>query len=499
MFDRPVTGVYYCFLTEVAVVRSPNDLTVFVSSTSQDLEDYRAVARNIILDMNWRPVMMEHFVSQPDKTVNSCCNAIDGCDLVLLIVAWRQGWVPTSEQGGNGQDSITAFELHHARERKIPVLILMANDLWPGNLWEDDAPKRQWVRNFRDGLNQFVSFFEHESSTTRESDRLPRFRAIAKQTLLAHKERLLANGESNVSTLDFFQSARDGLMEGKDIPVLGTGMYGTGPLSSEALVKAMLHRNDVPEAFSKERLSLATAAEYRERFDGSREQFLRRFRTILDQQRAEASTPPILDLLCRVERLPLIVSATYDTMLEEAFARAARPYVTVAHVLRSFDGERDGSILVQRPGSPAAFCRADQLQLSPDECVVYKPQGSPALHDALDPDWEIDTVVVTETDHATFLQRLESPETGVPIPVRSRFRRSPLLFIGYAMDVWQYRLMMLVFQSSRRQDGRASTRAVRVPDTEVEEVAWNRLNANLIRMDPNEFARSAIGVQRAAG
>ena len=52
--------------------------------------------------------------------------------------------------------------------------------------------------------------------------------------------------------------------------------------------------------------------------------------------------------------------------------------------------------------------------------------------------------------------------------------------------------MMLVFQSARRQDGRASTRAVRVPDTEVEEVAWNRLNASLIRMDPNQFARSAL-------
>jgi hypothetical protein len=264
-------------------------------------------------------------------------------------------------------------------------------------------------------------------------------------------------------------------------------------------VKALLQRNEVPEIFSKERLSLATAAEYRERFDGSREQFLRRFHTILDKQRAEASTPPILDLLCSIERLPLVVSATYDNMLEQALERAGRPYATVAHVLRSFNGERDGSILVQRPGAEATFCRADQLQFAPNECVVYKPQGSPILHDSLDPDWEIDTVVVTETDHGAFLQRLESPETGVPVPVRSRFRRSPLLFIGYAMDVWHYRLMMLVFQSARRQDGRASTRAVRVPDTEVEEVAWNRLNANLIRMDPNDFARSVMSVRQAAG
>ncbi len=29
-------------------------------------------------------------------------------------------------------------------------------------------------------------------------------------------------------------------------------------------------------------------------------------------------------------------------------------------------------------------------------------------------------------------------------------------------------------------------------------MAWNRLNANLIRMDPNEFARSAMGGARQA-
>jgi hypothetical protein len=483
----------------MSVRESRSELWVFISSTSFDLEDYRAVARNVILDMNWRPVMMEHFGAQPGRTVDFCRKAVEECDLVLLIVAWRQGWVPAVEAGGNGRDSITAFELNHARERKIPVLVLMANDSWPGSLWEDEAPRRQWTRQFRDGLNQIAAFFEHESPADKERERLPGFRAIVKQSLLAHKERLLANGESASSPLDFFQSARDGLLEAKDIPVVGPGMYGDGPLGTEALVRALLQRNDVPGLFSWERLSLATAAEYRERFDGSREQFLRRFRAILDRQRAETELPRVLDLLSRIERLPLVVSATYDTMLEETLERAGRPYAIVAHVLRSFNGERDGSILVRRPGAEAVFCRADKLQFNPEECVVYKPQGSPALHDGLDPDWEIDTVVVTETDHAAFLQRLESVETGVPLPVRSRFRRSPLLFIGYAMDVWQYRLMMLVFQSARRQDGRASTRAVRVPDSEVEEVAWNRLNASLIRMDPNEFARSAIGARQPAG
>ena len=69
--------------------------------------------------------------------------------------------------------------------------------------------------------------------------------------------------------------------------------------------------------------------------------------------------------------------------------------------------------------------------------------------------------------------------------------RDPLLFLGYTLDVWQYRLMMLVFQVANRDPSRIKTLAVRVPDDAIEEVAWNRLNAQLIRMDPSQFAREA--------
>jgi hypothetical protein len=475
------------------MVNSAQPIKVFVSSTSDDLADYRAVARNVILDMHWQPVMMEHFDAQPGITIESCRKAVEDCQVVLAIIAWRKGWIPSSEQGGDGANSITAFELEQARSRNIPVLVLMANDSWPTGLSEDEETKRRWVKSFRQELNQVAKFFDYEPPSERESERLPRFRAIVRQTLLAHKERLLASTPTQPAALDFYQSARDGLVEGKDIPVLGCGIYGDGPLSSAALVRSIVqHAHRMSELFATEHVPLATAAEYQERLDGSRDQFLRRFRCILDRQAAEASIPPVLDLVAHLDHVSLVVSATYDRVLEQRFEEAGRKYVTVAHVLRSFDGEKDGSVLIHRPGDAVTFCRADQVRTSPDECVIYKPQGSPFLNDLLDPELEIDTVVVTETDHATFLQRLESPETGVPGPVKSRFRRSPLLFLGYTMEVWQYRLMMLVFQSARRQDGRASTRAVRVPDSEVEEVAWNRLNASLIRMDPNQFARSAF-------
>ncbi len=107
---------------------SSQDLRVFVSSTSKDLHEYRAVARNVILDVKWLPQMMEHIGTRPEATVEAMRAEIKGCSLVLLIVGFRRGWVPEADKGGNGVDSITALELAYARENKIPVLAMMASE-----------------------------------------------------------------------------------------------------------------------------------------------------------------------------------------------------------------------------------------------------------------------------------------------------------------------------------------------------------------------------------
>jgi Domain of unknown function (DUF4062) len=122
-------------LKELAQVRSSARKLrrVFVSSTSEDLRDHRAVARNIILEMGWYPEMMEHFGAMPEPTVAACYEKLKQCDLLLLIVAYRRGWVPTVEQGGNGQDSVTALELAHAHKLGIPIVV-------PENSIRRDSP-----------------------------------------------------------------------------------------------------------------------------------------------------------------------------------------------------------------------------------------------------------------------------------------------------------------------------------------------------------------------
>jgi len=469
---------------------SKQKLSVFVSSTSKDLKNYRAVARLAILDMGWFPEMMEHFGTSPEDTVPACCEKLSGCDLMLLIQAFTRGWVPTPEQQGNGSDSITACELACARKLKIPVLVMMASETWPGNLWEEDQKAREWVKKFRAEINKPAVFFdsEQEGAAGSDSDRFPIFRSKVREILVSHRERLLkeeAELASAESGLDNFESAREGVVGGSTIPFIGTGIYGQGPLGTEALAKALCR-----EAFEGQSC-LATASEYRERSLRSRELFLNQLHQVLKDQTTELSEPPLAySMLLKVKPPPLIVSATCDLLLEQSLEAQGKSYILVCHIVRSLKGQEDGKILVLRNKKPE-ICLADRVDVRGADYVIYKPLGSPLLHELLDPDLEIDTVVMTETDHLLFLSRLEHESTQVPVAFSRLLQRRPLLFVGYGLDMWQYRLVMQVFQLLGIQ-GPLTSLAIRKPASSMEELAWRRLGTDLVRLEPGVFAERAL-------
>ncbi|HEX5272408.1 MAG TPA: type VI secretion system contractile sheath large subunit [Gemmataceae bacterium] len=169
---------------------SPPALAVFISSTSQDLRLHRQAIQDLVLEQGWRPVMMEHFGTAPEPTVEACQRKVRQCDLVILVVAFHRGWVPTREQGGDARRGITAYELEAARQAGIPVRVLLARDSWPGSLWEDDQEARHWVRQFRESLNQIADFFECESIEPGAAEPIPAesFDSRVRRLLLDHRD-----------------------------------------------------------------------------------------------------------------------------------------------------------------------------------------------------------------------------------------------------------------------------------------------------------------------
>jgi Domain of unknown function (DUF4062) len=86
-------------------------LRVFISSTSEDLESYRAAARDIVLEQQWLPDMMEYGTASPEPTIDDCQAKVRQAHAMLLVIAFRRGWVPSVAHGGDGLRSIVAWTL----------------------------------------------------------------------------------------------------------------------------------------------------------------------------------------------------------------------------------------------------------------------------------------------------------------------------------------------------------------------------------------------------
>jgi hypothetical protein len=351
----------YCIREVVKLMGLKKQFNVFISSTSKDLNDYRATARLVTLDVGWVPRMMEHMGARPDSTVAACQQILSECDLMVLLVAFRQGWVPTSEEGGNGVDSITAFEFAFAKERNIPVIALLANETWPGNLWEDDDNARKWIKDFRKNLNLPAEFFDYEDTSREESKRLPSFRAKLKTALINFKER---QAMQVAPETQLFEAAEAGLLEETSIPFLGPALFGSGLLGATTIACAL--GKNIPE----DTACLATVAEYCEKSQGSRELFLKKLRKEIEAQMLHAEAPKVYDLILAVKPPPLIVSTTYDLVLENKL-RTANKLAVVCHVVRSSDAKHDGKILVLRSDEQPQICLADKLDVSGVDHIIY--------------------------------------------------------------------------------------------------------------------------------
>ncbi len=170
---------------------------VFVSSTSEDLKSYRQAAKDVVLDLEWHPEMMEHFGTDGSVgIVEACRRRVGASDLVLAILGWRRGWVPGAEVGGDGKRSITEIEIETAKTLGKPIVTLLARDDWPGKLWESEPGARKQVEALR-GIDRLAVFFDWEPVEVGAVEALPQFRGKVRQELLRHLQRPTALPETH--------------------------------------------------------------------------------------------------------------------------------------------------------------------------------------------------------------------------------------------------------------------------------------------------------------
>ena len=83
--------------------------SAFISSTSEDLKEYRVAARDAAIAAGFLPVMMEYFAAGEGPPLGVCLDKVSPCDVVVVIVAHRYGWAPCDQPDGDAK-SITWLE-----------------------------------------------------------------------------------------------------------------------------------------------------------------------------------------------------------------------------------------------------------------------------------------------------------------------------------------------------------------------------------------------------
>mgnify|MGYP000494066308 CR=1 FL=1 len=114
-------------------------MKVYISSTYQDLIEYRAAVDRTLRRMGHDVIGMEQYVAEGSKPVERCKADVRTADAYVIIVAWRYGYVPGLNMLPPDKRSITEIELVEAQNNGKPVLAFLLDPEAPWSLNRVDA------------------------------------------------------------------------------------------------------------------------------------------------------------------------------------------------------------------------------------------------------------------------------------------------------------------------------------------------------------------------
>ncbi len=106
-------------------------LRIFLSSTARDLETHRRAVAETIDHYGQLSLKMESFGARPGSSLEVCRELAAEADALVVVVAHRYGWVPTPDEGGDGERSITWHEVEAAVEAGKPVFVYLVDPEHP--------------------------------------------------------------------------------------------------------------------------------------------------------------------------------------------------------------------------------------------------------------------------------------------------------------------------------------------------------------------------------
>jgi hypothetical protein len=293
------------------------------------------------------------------------------------------------------------------------------------------------------------------------------------------------------------------------VPFLGAAASFVGAAedsvlpSGAALARVLVGRaEDYPGPMTD---SLTKVAQYLEEVPADREYLLSAISRRFFEQVQSTYRTALTDFLRDVPAplLPrLIVTTNYDVLVERALEARGVPYLAVSHIFKAskYAGRLLCSQSVADPLSIANIRTVRQVEeqmLEWEEhsqvpVIVYKMHGTARIR-CTDSPSILDSLVLTENDYVDFFA--QDVLNRVPTRIIDYLRRSRLLFLGYALEDWNFRVLLRRLQLVQRRDfGNVSRHwAFLLAPDQVESKFWERRGVNLYELSMDVFLEKLLG------
>lgn len=196
------------------------------------------------------------------------------------------------------------------------------------------------------------------------------------------------------------------------------------------------------------------------------------------------------ELLAAVPAPMVIVVTNYDTLVEQAFRAAGKPYDLV--VYPSDRKDIANAILWWPQGAREPLVKApNELDIDLTRTtVIYK------MHGTIVPETdEWDNFVITEEDYVEFLSRMMA-SAAIPSMLYPYFRDRSFLFLGYSLRDWNLRVILKNLSKyfykraagSDDDDDQLPSWAIQRSPSELERQLWKKRKVNIFDLSLSEFA-----------
>jgi len=199
---------------------------------------------------------------------------------------------------------------------------------------------------------------------------------------------------------------------------------------------------------------------------------------------------PLHTYLAAIPAPLLIVSTNYDTLIEQAFRAANKPYDLVIHPSERKDIANAVWWWPHGASEPSVIS-PNELDIELDQkTVIYKMHGSIQRETEK---W--DSFVITEEDYVDFLSRMTT-NAAVPSLFYEHFRTRSFLFLGYSLRDWNLRVVLRnldrYLARKRRENDEDDEEllpswSIQRQPSELERKLWEKRNVNIFDMTLDDF------------